>query len=974
MYPGLLPPLLVGLAISLVFLLFLVLFRPVLRRLAMRQVRRRPFEALLVIAGALLGTALIVASLTVGDSFDRSVRQVAYDVLGPVDEYVRTSDPGMAQAVAQRLAPIAHKPNLDGVLVMRDEPATAVAGAGAAMRAEPRTIVWETDYGQAADFGGHHRSGLVIATPRPGTVVVNSNLASSLQVRTGDTVRFYLFGQPYPLTVTGVVKSEGLAGFGLGASKNQDAFVAPGTLEAAGTASSQQPTTTVVVSNSGGVLSGSRLTSPVKAEMAQALGSLTTEGAVISTPKQETLASANSTGDLLGSLFLFIASFSIIAGVMLVVLIVVMLAEERRGELGMLRAIGMRRRRVTGAFAIEGAFYAAIAAILGAGLGVLIGRAVVFVAMAIINSFSAADARLTMTFAVRPVSIANGIAAGFLVAFLAVVLTSVRIARTNIIAAIRDLEPKATIRSRRRLRVVSAASVIVFGVLSVPAVANGVGPMTYLMPAMAALASVPLLSEIVPRRAAMTGVALATLLWGLFAHVIRPHIYDTATTGTYVVMGSILSFSAVVLVSLHQDVVVWPLRRLVNRPTEAGLAARLAIAYPTAKRFRTGATLGMYSLVVLVIVLMTQIKAVIDVGVNQAVHDATGGWVLRVDSNPGTPVTQGELAHGQFAADVTTAAPLVIAPGFGTDPLNRHKDLLPITAIGIPADLNRTAPALQSRLPSLPSDQATWQLVQSDNHYVLVDAYYGASGGPQGKAIRPGEHVTVTGSMGTHSYTVAGVIKSGLSFYGVGGGETRFPILMAPYETWSLFGDEVRTGSWLVALKAGTNAPEVAQRMQAALLSNGVIATDLSAQVRDNFTANRRLFLLMQGYLALGLTVGICGLGVVMIRAVRERRRTIGVLRALGFQSRTVQRALMAESALIAGEGVLIGAVLGVVTTWLLFRYSPAFGSNNTTFPISWLEITVIVLATLLISLLVTFAPARRAAKIRPAVAVRVAD
>ena len=49
--------------------------------------------------------------------------------------------------------------------------------------------------------------------------------------------------------------------------------------------------------------------------------------------------------------------------------------------------------------------------------------------------------------------------------------------------------------------------------------------------------------------------------------------------------------------------------------------------------------------------------------------------------------------------------------------------------------------------------------------------------------------------------------------------------------------------------------------------------------------ANLQFLRLMQGYLALGLLVGIAGLGVVMVRAVRERRREVGVLRSLGFAS-----------------------------------------------------------------------------------------
>jgi putative ABC transport system permease protein len=82
----------------------------------------------------------------------------------------------------------------------------------------------------------------------------------------------------------------------------------------------------------------------------------------------------------------------------------------------------------------------------------------------------------------------------------------------------------------------------------------------------------------------------------------------------------------------------------------------------------------------------------------------------------------------------------------------------------------------------------------------------------------------------------------------------------------------------------------------------------------------------------------------------------------------------MAESTLLALEGVVTGTVLGVLTTWLLFQNSAAFATLDTSFPIAWVPITVTVLFTLLASLLVTARPAHRAAQVKPAVALRVAD
>jgi putative ABC transport system permease protein len=144
--------------------------------------------------------------------------------------------------------------------------------------------------------------------------------------------------------------------------------------------------------------------------------------------------------------------------------------------------------------------------------------------------------------------------------------------------------------------------------------------------------------------------------------------------------------------------------------------------------------------------------------------------------------------------------------------------------------------------------------------------------------------------------------------------------------------------------------------------------------VERGFSATQSFFRLMQGFLALGLVVGITGLGVVMVRAVRERRRTIGVLRALGFRARTIERSFLAESAFVSLEGIFVGATLAVLTTYLLYQNSAAFAGLDAPFPIAWTAIVVTVTAAFAASMLTTLAPAGRAAGILPAIAVRVAE
>jgi putative ABC transport system permease protein len=133
-----------------------------------------------------------------------------------------------------------------------------------------------------------------------------------------------------------------------------------------------------------------------------------------------------------------------------------------------------------------------------------------------------------------------------------------------------------------------------------------------------------------------------------------------------------------------------------------------------------------------------------------------------------------------------------------------------------------------------------------------------------------------------------------------------------------------------------------------------------------------QMFQLFEGYLALGLVVGVAGLGVVMVRAVRERRREIGALRAIGFPSRVVGRSFAFEATFIAAEGTLLGVSLALVTLYNIVTNTNAMG--ELVFSVPWLTLTALLVATILASLLATIGPALSATRIRPAVALRVTD
>ena len=125
----------------------------------------------------------------------------------------------------------------------------------------------------------------------------------------------------------------------------------------------------VLISNRGDELTGAALTDEVSKIVDPVVKPL---GLEVDPVKQDALDRADAEGNAFMSLFTTFGSFSIFAGGLLIFLIFVMLAAERRGELGIARAVGTRRGHLVQLYLFEGLAYDLAAAAVGAALGVAI--------------------------------------------------------------------------------------------------------------------------------------------------------------------------------------------------------------------------------------------------------------------------------------------------------------------------------------------------------------------------------------------------------------------------------------------------------------------------------------------------------------------------------------------------------------------------------------------------------------------------
>jgi len=945
--------------------------RPSFRRLAVRNINRRRGEASLIVLGAMLGTAIITASLVTTDTIDASIRDIARTDLGPIDEVIVFEDPADADT-ALRLLQAGELDGIDGVMTTVESrvAVASVVDGSTGRRAEPRVDLAELDVVAAQRFG-HDESitgfADVASGLAPGEAVIVDDLADELQVSSGDPIDIFAYGQELRLTIREVAEGQGAAGF-------SDIYVAPGTVvglfetalaDPAGPIVAEPPNAIVLVSNEGGIFDGAEGSDAVVAAIEDLLGQHDdlSVGEIVPV-KSDLLDEAERDGAEIGGVFFAIGSFSVIAGILLLVNLFVMLAEERKGELGMLRAIGMKRNHLLRSFGLEGAIYSIISSALGALLGILVGWVIVRLTFSV---FNVADDGLKFVLSIEPASILLGMMIGVVISTVTVWATSIRISRLNMISAIRDL-PDPPAEKHRRALVFGLAGVAAGAVATLVGV-SGPQPMALVAgPALVAVSAsslaAPLAGRYLPAgagRVTTQVLAVVALIWGISVFSIFSDEMESSGIGVFVVQGVVLVAAAVLIASTLDRYWAWLANTLAR--SGRGLSTRLGLAYPMARKVRTGLLLGMYSLVIFMMVFLSSFTAVFGAQAPGFVDDMAAGNDLVVDTNRANPADAAQLAA---LPEVSSALPLIRAfPEFLAASIDEPERW---AVAGYDESLLAgDVPRLASRLDRFDTDRDVFVAALADPTLAIPNDFFLADGPPGAERLDIGDSFTMIDPAdgSERELTIAGFLASDFIFNGM---------FLSADTVRGLGGDDAVASRHYVTVADGVDAGEFAPELTAALLPNGARVQTFDDAVAEELAETEGFIALLRGFLGLGLVIGIAGLGVVMVRAVRERRRQIGMLRALGVQSVTVGRAFLLEALVIAVQGIVIGVGLGLATSWSVIAFSTVFGEQQLPFVMPWAALVGIVIIPLVASVLAVLSPATRASVIRPAAALRIAD
>ena len=782
-------------------------------------------------------------------------------------------------------------------------------------------------------------------------------------------------------------------------------------------------------------------------ELRSALDSLNQFELIEPLNKSSILTAATVGGSVFASIFSLFGVFSILAAILLIFLIFVMLAAERRSEIGMARAVGTQRRQVVQMFVTEGMAYALIAA----GLGVLLGVGATYamtrfmgqVFNDVTGQFNSQLADIfAITFHISWQSVVISYCLGVLLTFIIITVASWRVSRMNIVSAIRDL-PENQIKRRGHwlrggwrwlfpLLIAGAGGWLLtqplvrqnLGLIMIAATLILVGAMLLIG---RALALTPLRNEAVDR-VVYTVIGLGLLvIWITPWSAVESSLTSLFTAGlsrydptqapaVFLFGGPLIITGAILAIMYNADLLARLASAIFGFIPALRPVLKTAIAYPLSARFRTGVTMVLFAMIMATVVVMA------------VVIDATQNLIqLDVESTAG------------FDIQVSPTLLSVFSPlddlGAAIEAQRDDPRLSDVEGVGVvanqfaqarnPGDVSwgytdlsglsdgylqqaETVYKLQARAAGYEDDAAVWQALRERDDVVIALPGQFAPPPQTGRSFfSPGEHreehelyrtmdpdqvdallaggefrlpytdlssgqlpeliVELTGLDETagrpHRVQVIGVLAEDKSL-AEGGLQGNLNLLA------KVVPDPLAGAETYVKVAESADVRAVAGAIEGTFVANGLNAAVLADRFAQAQELTGGILRLLQGFMALGLLVGIAALGVVSTRSVVERRQQVGMLRALGYQQRMVGFSFLLESSFISMTGLLIGALTGVVLGVNILRaFFPQLDASAGTVP--WLTVGLIVLLAYFFSLLTTIIPAWQASRIYPAEALR---
>jgi putative ABC transport system permease protein len=657
--------------------------------------------------------------------------------------------------------------------------------------------------------------------------------------------------------------------------------------------------------------------------------------------KLEALERIRTDAAQLTGFILVMGGFTIVASILLAYLLFSSLVEERRVELGIARAVGVTRMEVAATMVLEALLYAGLAALAG----LLLGLALLSALLPIIDSYSQELGGPHFFLAIEPASVATAFAGGVLLPVLTIALGSARFARLDPARAIRGAPDDVRVRHRPVRVAAAAVALLGLALLALP-LWRLLGP-----PLVAAGATIFLLGA--RRRgwaAAAAALGILHAAWTLYTFDGFPQRRRDLDP----VLTLLRALAITLLLAALAACSPAPFRavgRVAGRLRGLRRAATMATAYLAARRAQVGLTAAMVAVVAVIVTVTGTLAAIF--GGSIPTHE--GGYEV-VGQSPFPLTTFPRPLPAELAAEVERADFLPVHSTLGGggirvdgEPFRGGRGVR--LAGATPGFAQATGLGMRELASGYASDAQAWQAVAAGEAVVAPPWLFDPG------ELRLGGTLQVGGGRDARNYTVAGMLQ-----------DARRGHLFVAH-------DDVRSMGFpqsalvYVRVADGADADAVAHRLTEAYQREGLAFESVAEEAAQAADLLQATVLVMQAFLFLGVLVGVSSTGFLASRAVHERMRETGTLRAVGYEPADVGRAFVLESTLVCALGLAVGLAVGALVAhsiwWRTIR------ETGTPFGLPWAMLALFAAGVLALTALASWWPARRAARLDPALALR---
>jgi len=933
--------------LAYLFLAVIAIRRPLLTRIAYRQVVRRPWQSALMVAGMVFGSAAILAMATLTDWIEGMLNQTLLDSWGNVDLIVSNTGRPFSLDVASQLRA---DPSVAGRVAGVTGGQDLAGSVGDLDRSLSVSTVQLIGMDQATGdaLGSFHLiDGSELNPSRLGTgeAVIADQLAERIQAQVGDrlTVRI---ARPGTASASLELRLVGTARRGPGAAYGRvPALFLP--LTDLQRLSGIEGINVVRIRARGAGMAEVQAGHEAAPAVRRALTSIANgAGLDLREVKADDLNTNAQAGAGIRPVFIALSALVVVGAMALVVNLFLALAAERRPRLAVLRALGLSRGGMAAMSLMEAGFYG----LAGSVVGVIPGLA--YAAYEELKplpevSFTQISSPTASYFGPTMSSVVFAVSCGILVSLITIAMAGLRASRMSISSAIKELpDPAAARTSWRRWGWIGCLGLAGVLCLAVPfVILRAVGGTLVIIAATAALRGR------VPERARANVAGAALTAWALSLPFRKA---DNLNLQLSLALMAIFAgvWGVALLVSAN---LAWLERLAAVGSVRVGAVLRPPLAYLTRRPTRTALTTGTFGLVLAGITFSSFIFATL----RQDYRAFTNNWDVVMTSAGNPALSPPAAVRDRIASQMAITTATYVGPTKSTrssaGSTDWNQGYMVFLALS-DEQFDHPPIRLNSRAAGYSSDAEAWRAVR-DNPSLAIGNY-----------AQPRDRLLV----GSPTQTVP--------FDLVGGSGS--PILQPQFALWYVVSqrglDRLHaTGlgtTLLLQVTPGTDPATVALDARRSLYAEGVDAVT-TRHLYDALTASGQWYWsLFTDLLDASLVVGILSLAILALRAVIERRRSIGVLRALGYQPSSVLVSLIVEVLVAATIGVAAGVAVGLATGYGLLLASPSMFPHAAEFRIDPMIVLLPIALVLGAVLIASLGPALRASRIPPAEALRIVD